>query len=88
MSVTDVTTRDTAAKPFLGSRPLDMSPDLVIADAPAARRETMGTVVGWRTVAFAAFQCEHGAGHSSDARYPRGCHRLPPAYRGRCLRTS
>jgi hypothetical protein len=88
MSVTDVTPRDTAAKPFLGSRAPGMPPDLVIPDGLAARRETVGTVVGWRMVASAAFQCEHRAVHASDARHPRGCHRSPPAYRGRCLRTS
>ena len=32
MSPTDVSTRDTAAEPFLGSQPQDMRPDLVIPD--------------------------------------------------------
>jgi hypothetical protein len=32
MSGTDVSSRDTAAEPFLGSQPQDMRPDLVIPD--------------------------------------------------------
>jgi hypothetical protein len=32
MSGADVTSRDTAAEPFLGSQPQDMRPDLVIPD--------------------------------------------------------
>jgi hypothetical protein len=32
MSGTDVSSRDTAAEPFLGSQPQDMRPDLPIPD--------------------------------------------------------